>query len=170
VALSQRRLPEARAKSDHALTLAGNEYKSVTIAAKSTLGLAQALSGSAREGKMNCDAAARMAVDAGDFSLLSRALLALAEAALIDGDAELAVEKAIEAQARFARGNQQESEWRAWLIAAQANQRLNRNELSQEQLTKAKAILAQLEQRWGPEVQRQYLTRPDIQVYYKQLG
>lgn len=170
VALTQRRLPDARARAEHALSLAGNEYKSVTIAAKSTLGLAQALGGSAREGKVNCDAAAHMAVDAGDFSLLSRALLVLAEAALIEGDAKLAAEKALEAQGRFARGNQQESEWRAWLIAAQANQRLNRNELSQEQLAKAKAILTQLEQRWGAEVHKQYLARPDIQVYYKQLG
>jgi eukaryotic-like serine/threonine-protein kinase len=170
LALSQRRLPDARAKADRALSLAGNEYKGVTIAAKSTLGLTQALGGSAREGKLNCDGAARMAVDAGDYNLLSQALLVLAEAALIEGDAELAAQKALEAQARFARGNQLESEWRAWLIAALANQRLKRNELSQEQLAKAKAGFAQLEQRWGSEAHKQYLTRPDIEAYYKQLG
>jgi len=39
-----------------------------------------------------------------------------------------------------------------------------------EQLAQAKAVLSQLQQRWGAEAYTHYLIRPDIQVYYKQLG
>src|SRR2546426_1076280 len=169
-ALSQRRLTEAKSMAERALALAGNEYKNVTIEAKYTLGLSQVLSGSARDGKTNCEQAAKMATDAGDFALTSRALLAAAEAALSDGDARSALEKASAAQARFAKGGQQESEWRAWLVAALASQRLNDNEKARDQLAQAKAVLSQLQQKWGAEAFQQYLTRPDIQVFHKQVG
>lgn len=169
-ALSQRQFPKAKAGAQQALSLAGSEYKSATIEATYTLGLAQALSGSAREGKTNCEAAAKMAADAGDAALLSRALLAFAEAALNEGDAQLALDKATEAQGRFAKGGQLESEWRAWVIAARANQRLNQGDKAREQLAQAKVVLSQLEQKWGAEAQKQYLIRPDTQVYYKELG
>ena len=169
-ALSQRHFPEAKSKAEHALALAGSEYKNVTIEAKYTLGLSQALSGSARDGKTNCDDAAKMATDAGDAALLSRAMLALAESALAEGDARYALEKATAAQARFAKGGQQESEWRAWLIAALASQRLGEADKAREQLAQAKVIVSQLQQRWGAEAFKLYSARPDIQVYYKQLG
>lgn len=167
-ALSQRDYAEAKTRAQQALAASGNEYKSATIEAKSILGLAQALGGSAREGLGTCEVAAKMATDAGDFGLLTRSLLAFAEAALAAGDAELALNKANEAQARSAKGGQQESEWRAWIVAGLASQRLNRPAL--DQFTKAKAVLSQLQQKWGDEVHKQYLLRPDIQVYAKQLG
>jgi cytochrome c2 len=56
------------------------------------------------------------------------------------------------------------------VIAALASQRLNDREKAQEQFAQAKAVFSQLEQKWGAEVLKQYLTRPDIQVYYKQIG
>ena len=111
-----------------------------------------------------------MATDAGDAALLSRAMLALAESALAQGDARSALEKAGAAQARFAKGGQQESEWRAWLIAALASQRLGDADQARQQLAQAKAVASQLQQRWGAEAFKLYLARPDIQVYYKQLG
>jgi len=169
-AMSQRRFSEAKSKAEHALALAGSEYKNVTIEAKYTLGLSQALSGAARDGKTNCEVAAKMATDAGDAALLSRAMLALAESALAQGDARSALEKAGAAQARFAKGGQQESEWRAWLIAALASQRLGDADQARQQLAQAKAVASQLQQRWGAEAFKLYLAKPDIQVYYKQLG
>lgn len=169
-ALSQRKFSEARTKAEHALTLAGNEYKNVIIEAKLTRCLAQAASGAARDGKADCDVAAKMASEAGDTALLSRAMLALAEATLAAGDAQPAHEKAKEAQERFAKGGQQDSEWRAWLIAALASQRLNDVDKARDEFAQAKAVLAQMEQKWGSESFKSYMTRPDIQVYYKQLG
>ncbi len=168
-ALSQRRFPEAKAKAEHAQAL-GSDYKNVTIEAKRTLGLAQALSGSTRDGTANCKDAEKLATLAGDTALLSRAMLSLAEAELSEGDARSALDKATAAQARFAKSGQQESEWRAWLIAGLASQRLNDSDKAREQLAQAQAVLAQLEQKWGAESFKLYITRPDIQVYQKQLG
>jgi tetratricopeptide (TPR) repeat protein len=170
MALSQRHFPEAKEKAEHALALAGSEYKTVIIEAKYTLGLAQALNGSGRDGKANCEESIKLATDGGDAGLLSRAMLALAESALSQGDARAALENATAAQARFAKAGQQESEWRAWLIAGLASQQLNERDQATRQLAQAKTVLSQLEQRWGTEAFKVYLTRPDIQVYYKQLG
>ena len=41
---------------------------------------------------------------------------------------------------------------------------------AQQQLASAKEVLARLQQKWGAEIFNRYLTRPDIQAYYKQLG
>ena len=169
-ALSQHQFPLARSKAERALALAGSEYKNVAIEAKYTLGLTQSLTGSAREGKSNCEGAVKMAADAGDAALLSRATLALAECYFNGGDGRSALEKATDAQARFAKSGQEESEWRSWVIAALASQRLNDPNKAEEQLARAKAVLSQLQQKWSAEAFKQYLTRPDIQVYYKQIG
>jgi tetratricopeptide (TPR) repeat protein len=170
LALSERHFPEAKTKAEQALALAGIQYKNVTIEAKYTLGLANALSGSAREGNVLCEDAVKMATEAGDIALLSRAMLARAEVLLGQGDARAALEEAKQAQARFAKGGQQESEWRAWLVAALASQRLGDKTVAREQLVHAKDVLARLQQEWGPEVFKLYLARPDVQFYNKQLG
>jgi hypothetical protein len=169
-ALSQRRFAEARSKAEHALALAGDEYKSVTIEAKLAICLAQAFSGSASDGKASCDSAVKLANDAGDNALLSRAMLSLAEATLAAGDPQDARSTAIAAQSRFAKMGQLESEWRAWLIAGLASQRLNDADQAQQQLAQAKAVVSQLEHKWEADTFKGYIARPDIQVYYKQLG
>src|SRR5262249_49796965 len=53
--VAERRLPEARATAIRAIYGAGTQYKEVAAEAKSTLGLAQALSGSANQGKVYCE-------------------------------------------------------------------------------------------------------------------
>jgi len=170
MALTQRRFPEAQAKADSSLTLAGMQYKNVTIEAKFTLGLVKSLTGSASEAKKLCDEAVKLATEVGDPALLSRAMLALAEATLESGDAREALDLATQVQARFGKGGQQESEWRAWLIAARASQRLGDKTTALGHLAHAKGVFAELQQKWGTEVFNRYITRPDIQVYYKQLG
>ncbi|HEY5444521.1 MAG TPA: hypothetical protein VIJ87_08665, partial [Pyrinomonadaceae bacterium] len=77
---------------------------------------------------------------------------------------------ALQAQQRFATGGQLESEWRAWLIAAQASQLLGDKNKADEQFTEAKSARSRLEQQWGTEAFKTYVLRPDIQVYYKELG
>lgn len=170
LALSQRHFPEARSRSEHALVLAGTAYKSVTIEAKYTLGLVNAFTGSGREGKTLCEEAVKLATEAGDIALLAHATLALAEAALQNGDAQGALAMAKQVQAKFAKSGQQESEWRAWLIAALASQRLNDKTAAQELLARGKEALSRLQQKWGTEAFNHYLERPDVQAWYKQLG
>lgn len=170
MALSERRYPEAQAKVRQALASAGTQYTSVAVKAKYTLGLAQALSGAKREGKSSCEEAVAMTTRGGDAALLSRALLALAEVMLESNDLAGAIQNALEAQERFARAAQQESEWRAWLIASRANRRKADDATAQAQLSHAADILSQLQQKWGAEAFNNYVARPDIQLSYKEVG
>jgi serine/threonine protein kinase/Flp pilus assembly protein TadD len=162
--LSQRDFPEAIKLSNEALKIAGDKDPDVTIQGRITLGLAKALSGNRAEGLKLCSEAVKMASSAGDFTLHSRALLNEAEAALLANDASSALKLATEAQERFARGSQFESEWHAWLIASRASQQLGDKNKAEEQLRNAQNARSKLEQLWGSDAFRQYTLRPDIQV------
>jgi serine/threonine protein kinase/tetratricopeptide (TPR) repeat protein len=170
LALSERRFPEAKKRSQQALKLAGTQYESVAIQAKYTLGLSEALSGEAREGKKTCEEAVEMAKNAGDDGLLSRAWLALAESLLESNDAQGALTNALNAQQSFSRGGQLESEWRAWLAASRASHLKGDNRAASDELAQANNVFSQLRQKWGEEVFTLYLSRPDIQFSHKQLG
>jgi len=173
IALSQRRFPEAQAKSRQALELAGEKYKEIATQAKYTWGLAQAFSGDQHKGKALCEEA----VDAGqqdqraiDPWLLSHALLAFAEASLEDGDATAAETNALQAQEILARLNGLDYRWRALLIAGRASLRAGKRETAHEHFTNASNLLSQLQQRMETEAFNAYLARPDITLYRKQLG
>jgi serine/threonine protein kinase len=168
--LSLRHFPEAIAKSRQGLELAGTRYESTAIQAKYTLGLAQAFSGSAREGKKTCEAAVEMAKNAGDAGLLSRAWLALAEALLENNDAQSALGYALKAQESFNHAGQLESEWRAWAIASRASRLKKDERAASDQLARANELFSQLRQKWGDEIFESYLKRSDIQFSHKQLG
>lgn len=170
MSLSQRNFSEARAKLDEALTLAGTRYPDTAIEGKFEMGVLKALSGNGKDGLRLCEDSVKMASEGGDITLLSRAQLARAETALEAGNAALALSTALEAQARFAKWSQLESEWRAWVIASQASAQLGQNDKAAEQLVQAKSVLARLQQSWGSEFFTKYAARPDIQVYYKKLG
>ncbi|MGB9179182.1 MAG: tetratricopeptide repeat protein [Pyrinomonadaceae bacterium] len=171
IALAQRRFPVARAESEQALTLSsGKQYEGIAVEAKSALGLAQALSGATREGVRACEEAVTMAERGGDATLLSRMLLALAEAEYEAGEMDKALSNALKAQERFARAGQQESEWRAWLVAARASQRKGDDGAASDQLARASEVLSQLQQRWRQDDFNSYMTRPDVQLFHKQLG
>jgi len=163
--LSQQKFADAINLSNEAITAAGQKDPEVAIQGRFTLGLAKALSGDRKQGVKLCEEAVKMASSAGDFTLHSRALLAQAEASLFNNDAQSALNLATEAQSRFARSSQLESESRAWMIASRASQLLDNKNQSEEQLRSARNARSRLEQQWGAEALKQYLTRPDIQVY-----
>jgi serine/threonine protein kinase/Tfp pilus assembly protein PilF len=167
--LTRRNFREAITLSNDAITLAGFQYPDVAIEARMVLGLAKALSGSTKDGLKISDEALKISSGAGDFLLQSRALLCKAEIALLTSDAQTALNLATEAQARFARGEQYESEWRAWLIASRASEKLGDKAKAQEQFANALNIRSKLEQQWGAEF-KQYVLRPDIQAFYPQQG
>jgi ATP/maltotriose-dependent transcriptional regulator MalT len=170
VALSEWHLQESKSKSHQALDLAGTQFKDTSVRAKYTLGLAENRSGAPRVGVHLCEEAVEMATATGDPRLLSIALLASAEVVLESGDSQRALETALRARESFVRFGQQDSEWRALLIAAQAKQRLGEVAAAREYATTANAQLSNLEQKWGPEAYNGYLARPDIQYFRKQLG
>lgn len=169
LALSDWQLQEAKVESQKALDLAGNQYPDVAIQAKRTLALAQARSGAVRSARLLCKDATDMAAGMGDPRLLSGALLASAEAMLDNGEAQPALEAVLRAQESFARYGKSDSEWRAWLIAAQASRRLGNEATALEYSSHAVTRLSDLEHKWGPEAYRDYLARSDIMHFRKQL-
>jgi tetratricopeptide (TPR) repeat protein len=163
MSLSQGELRQASASADEAIK-AGGPKSDATIQAQYILAFAQAGSGEAQK---LCSQSIQAATDAGDFGLLSRSLLGCAEVALKGGDSKTALSLATQAQERFARGVQLESEWRAWAIASRASKNLGDDNTAQEQMRSAETTRSRLEQQWGADVFKYYAARPDIQVYYR---
>ena len=161
---------DAASKSNEALTLAGNKYLDTVIEASFTAALAKALSGRDKDATTLASDAVKMATDAGENTLLSQALLAQAEVALHNGDAQTALTLATQAQERFVQASQLESQWRASLIAAEASEKLGDHSKRGQYLEQAKSNLSRLQQAWGDEIFKAYVSRPDIQLWQKQLG
>ncbi len=170
MALSERHFSEAIKKANEALGAAGTQFISVAVAAKYTLGLAEIFNGKKTEGKAACEEALAMAERAGDATLSSRAMLALAEGLYESGDADGARDAALLAQARFASAGQQESEWRAWVIASLASRSKGDESAAQQQSANAANVLSQLRQKWNTDAFKLYTSKPDVQLYLKQLG
>lgn len=170
MALSQRQFPEATVRSQQALALAGTNLKGTLVEASLTLGLAKAFSGAEPEGQRKCEQAVEIATQSKDPALLSEALLALAEARLLNGDAAGALTTALRSQEILGRVGKQDSEWVAWAIAARASRGTGDKTKAQGFATRAEDLLSGLATRWGAENYNGYLSRPDIQFVRKQLS
>jgi serine/threonine protein kinase/Tfp pilus assembly protein PilF len=168
MALSQRNFQEAKARGKQALELAGGQ-QDIAVEARYTLGLANALSGAKPEGKQLCDEAVATATRASNPRLLSGAQLALAQALLEAGDASGALETALRAQTSFARTGQQDSEWRALLIAAVASRSAGDEAKARDYGERAAAVLLAIQQKWGDAIYDKYVKRPDVQYLRQQL-
>ena len=97
---------------------------------------------------------------AGDWG----AQLSVAEVNLSLGMEQQALDSATKAATHFAAMNQLDSELRSLCIGASASKALN-NTAAYEQLSKKTVdILAQLQQTWGPQALRSYLSRADLQT------
>lgn len=167
--LSEWDFRESEINSRKALQLAGSEPSAMTVQAKHTLALAQARSGVTRGPRLFCEEALNTANGWGDPQLITGALLSCSEVMLDGGDAGRALENAFLAQGKLAHLGKQNSEWRAWLIAAQAVQRLGRASTAREYASNALTLLSNLEQKWGSEAYNRYLTRADVMHFRKQL-
>jgi serine/threonine protein kinase/Tfp pilus assembly protein PilF len=169
IALSEGHFPEAKERSQRASAQA-ERFPDVLIGAKITLGLAQAFSGAAREGKRTCEEALALAEITGENALISDAMLALAQALYESGDAASAATRAMQVQERLARSGEQESEWRAWLVAVRSSQRKGDGATAREQLKRANDSFTRLQEQWGAEAFGRYQSRPDIDVLRKRLS
>ena len=168
MALSEGNYAEARKKSQLALDVSASQFPDVTLQAKYCMGRAEAFSGAAQAGRKSCEEAVAMAKKVNTPQLISTALLALAEVLLVANDWKGALENALEAQKMFARSGQQDSEWRALLIAARAGELAGNKSAAQDYASRADSLCAGLEQKWGKEAYEGYLHRPDIKKYRDQ--
>ncbi|MFZ0064035.1 MAG: tetratricopeptide repeat protein [Pyrinomonadaceae bacterium] len=167
--LSERQFAEARTRATTALKLARDKYKQVEIAARTTLGLAKALDGSAREGMADCEASLEKARTANDYALLTRTLIAAAVAALESNNAEKSLQLGNEARDRAARGGNKESQWLACTMAARAHEKLGDLGEAQNQKAQAERVITELRGSFG-EFADSYSARRDIEYYRKQSG
>jgi len=167
--LSELHLREARLKSEKALELAPDDYPALTIQAKNAMALAQARAGITRTAKLLCEEAVDTANRLNDPQLSSAALLSSAEVMLDVGEKQGALESALRVQESFARFGKTDSEWRAWLIAAEASALLRREANAREYASYADKRLSELEQKWGAEAYKGYLARSDIMQFRKRL-
>jgi tetratricopeptide (TPR) repeat protein len=169
IALSQGQYPEAKKEAQAALDLS-DKFRDVALQAKYTSGLAQAYSGSLPEARKLCEEAFATTQELKSQHLTTSAQLALAEVMLLQKDAAGALEKALAAQKVFAKSGQQDSEWRALLIAARASDLTGNKSAAKDYAASADQVCNSLQQKWGEEAYQGYLKRPDIQMYRKQLS
>jgi len=162
IGLSEEHFIDAKVKAELCLSLLGSQPNHTAVEARYNLSLIQIRSGSSSAGLRSSEEAIEFAKRVNDQHLVSETLLTNAEALLENGDARNALNKAREAQERFARAAQHESEWRAWLIAAQASRKLNDIAGIHEQIAHVDNLLSDLQQNWGADPFNAYLQRPDI--------
>ena len=166
--LSDWHLSESKVQSGKAIDLAGNDYSATAIQARYARALAQTRSGSTQGARLLCETAMQQADATADPQLLSGAWLSCSESMLEAGETQRALETALSAQQSFARYGKTDSEWRAWLIAAQASKRLGKEAAANEYASRAVNRLSELEQKWGSETYNTYLTRADVIRFRKQ--
>jgi len=164
-ALSQRNLDVAQAESQQALALASDQFKDIAAHAKYTLGLTRALSGTPIAGVALCKEAVVLADSLNNDRIKHMALLALAEVMLGSGKWAEALDTARTAGEGFARYDQKDSSWRAFVLAASASQQLHDNAKARSYAERAFSLLSALPERWGAENYASYLTRPDVSEY-----
>lgn len=170
LSLSQSRFPEAKAKAEKLLTQIGTQFPSVTIGAKRVLGLAQAYGGSAASGKQTVADAVEMAKPLNDPGQLAGVQFALAETILLASDSQTALTNALQARESFARCGEQESDWRALLIAALASRGTGDSGKTREYALQSAESLSKFEQGLVAADFASYLGRPDIQRLRRQLS
>jgi hypothetical protein len=168
-ALSQNDFLKSKSRAKQALDLAGSQYTVSIIQAKRILGIANALSGSAADGANQCKEALDLANQSQDPWLISTTQAAYAQALLEKGDAQNALVNALQAQALFERIGQLELTWRVLLIAARASNSLGDAVKTKEFASRSSELLKALEQKWAGKTFQDYINRPDIQTYHKQL-
>src|SRR6266850_481167 len=170
MALSERNWPQAQAKAQQSLAVAGAGSRNIAIVATHTRGLAQVFSGALRMGLVECQQAVRIARETGEPALLANSLLALAQACLQSGDTAGALKAAIESHEMFSRLGALDHEWIALLIAAHASQSAGHTQDSQDYAARANSLLGDLQQRWGADNYKSYVKRLDIEFYRKWLS
>jgi tetratricopeptide (TPR) repeat protein len=170
MALSVRDFEGAISGSQKSLTMAGTQYKDIAARSKSTLGLAQALSGMRSAGIRSCQDGINLAKSTGSPRLNSGGQLALSEALLEAGNDREALKAALAAQESFAGARQRHSEWRAWLIAATASRRLGDQTSARDYAARADKLLAEMRQQWGEDIFNGYLARPDVRYYRQRVS
>ena len=169
IALSQGQYAEATKEAAAALEMS-DKFPDIALIANYTSALARAARGPDPEARKLCEEALASAQRLKSQPLTTSAQLALAEVMLLQKDSAGALENALAAQKVFAQSGQQDSEWRALLIAARASDLTGDKTAAKDYASRADQVCNALPQKWGADAYQSYLKRPDIQSYRKQLS
>lgn len=162
LALSRNNWVEARALIAEILAKTNSQTDELYVRSQILSCLAQANTGAAASGIAECQAATNSAVPMKNRSLILYARLALVRALYLGGKIRDAAELAQSVAEEAAGLNCHEMAWRAWLLAANANEQLGDQTRSDAQRASSSAALARLQTLWGDAVFAEYRTRPDI--------
>jgi tetratricopeptide (TPR) repeat protein len=163
IALSRNNYPEAIQRATQALRILTSKNNISIASAKALLGLAQLRLGQVPQAKKACQEAVTLAISTNDARTIAETRLALAEVLLTAGDAKTASAMALQAQEELARLHLIEPEWRAWVVAARANEQLGDNQTAREQFSNAQSLVDQLRTTWSTDFFITYASRSDIE-------
>jgi serine/threonine protein kinase/lipopolysaccharide biosynthesis regulator YciM len=169
LALSEQRFNDVREKGKLALDIAGTQYKDIALSAKCSIALADAMSGKGQSARKLCEEAVATARGARSPRVLSSALLALSEVLLLANDPPSSLVTVREALPMFEQAQQKDSEWKACLIAARACQKTGDGSAADQYASRARVGFDSMRDILGAEAYQGYLTRPDIQLYKRQI-
>jgi tetratricopeptide (TPR) repeat protein len=159
--LSQNRFSDAATQARKSLELTSPRNSVILSECKRTLGLALVRSGSYVEGKNLCEEALALSANM-DVWYTSRARLAVAEAMLASGEVRAAQAALAELEPQFAKAEQNDSRWRALVLAARASVALRDSSAARKSAGQALNLLSGFENAWGKQAYDGYLSRPDI--------
>jgi serine/threonine protein kinase/Tfp pilus assembly protein PilF len=170
MALSRLQPEVALAKTKQAIARSDSQLPDIQINARRIICIARVISGTPRAGISHCRDAVALAEKDADKRLLLDARLAMAQAELASGAAEEAGKIALQVQVESHRLGQSESEWRAGVLAALADQRMGRRQSAYDQASQAAKSLDILRNKCGEKPFDLYLRRPDIKQQHEQLN
>lgn len=170
LSLSRREFSSARAYGLKSLKLSRGEFETAAVEAGYTVGLAEALAGRTREGVRLCAEAHNAAKRLNSPRLVAASLLALATARLAAGDSKDALAAALDAHVKFESAGQQESDWRALLVAALASKRLGDTAAARNYAALASEILDNFQRRLNAADATTYRDRHDVRHALSQLS
>jgi tetratricopeptide (TPR) repeat protein/predicted Ser/Thr protein kinase len=169
LALSERRFADSRGRIRKLVSAPEQLYGESLVEAKRILGSAEVFSGARREGLASAQEALDLARRSAVPRLVSSALLSQAEALAESGESAQAMKAARASAEQSGRTGQQESEARAWLVAARAARASADTPGSRDYAIKATQSFTSLQQNWSAGDRSSYNSRPDVQQWRRQI-
>lgn len=145
------------------------EQEDILLKARAINCLAQALSGTLRNGNKQCHEIVSSAQTVKKAGVLPEIQLLLSQIEHATGNWQKCAESASEAQKHFANLQQSEPEWRACLLAAIANRNLANQSEAVRWAAQANKALSALKEKLGDGAFADYEQRPDIRQLVIQL-
>lgn len=163
--LSSRDLQKARAECAEALKVARPDDAETLAEIKATQALIEADLSTATDARKLGNAAISLLPPGDATEHLGSVNLLVAEARLRYGDVKGALSSSMIALKVFSKIRESELEWRAWLIAALAHEKLGDLNAAKSEMERSRSLLEELQKKWGRDAFISYVARPDVKYW-----